>query len=279
MQKHISSKFITAHPKFGLGNRLLCISSCWCLAKRTKKNIALHCIPEYYHFYANFDDLFNHNITTYPQGQLIECYDIRVENNYFGEHIAQGFGICSKKDGLELTNFFKNLKPKSPAIETINQYLLKYNFREMVGVHIRQGDKNSGDRFNFLYIRAMKYILKLDPNITFFLSTDNHEIESIFLKEFPNKIIFFEKKHLNRNYEGQIEAIIDMWLLSYTKLILGGIGTFSVCASKIRNTNFFNVINPYYPLFPSWVPYNNAPPSLEQIHNFFNPSNVLKFYY
>ena len=61
-----------------------------------------------------------------------------------------------------------------------------------------------------------------NPNVKFFLATDDKEEEALLRKTFPGKIVSNENRTLRRDsLEGMYDALLDLYCLASCKKIIG----------------------------------------------------------
>lgn len=144
--------------------------------------------------------------------------------------------------------FFNILKPKKELLEKINQISETFD-ENTIGIHIRRGDAWTSpwkeyfqESKNEFFISAMNDELHKNINTNFFLSTDSIETNEIFDNLFKKKIIynthknFFNSSNIYEHKPYQSDAVIDMFLLSRTKKIIGtNWSSFSTVSSQIGN--------------------------------------------
>jgi hypothetical protein len=114
-----------------------------------------------------------------------------------------------------------------------------------VGVHIRRTDNKIAAETSRLedYITHMKDYVEEQPQISFFLATDEPAVEAALKAVFGQKIITFPKSAYRRSESAAIgEALIDLLLLSRCDRILGSYySTFSDYASMFRRVELLKV--------------------------------------
>jgi len=164
---------------------------------------------------------------------------------------------------IDLSPYFSLLTPKSVIQKKVAK--IEQLFQpSTIGIHIRMTDhtKNlpafSGTNVDIVpcYLNVMRDLLKNDPNVNFFLATDDPQIQKMCIEEFGDKIIHsgtqswpIKRKvklpfspSIVRSHAATREALIDMLLLSKTRFIIGGIGTFGRSASIIGRTPFSSIL-------------------------------------
>ena len=120
--------------------------------------------------------------------------------------------------GIEVSNYVKQL-----ASESLSMFGEK-----TMGVHIRMGDATSKQNPKHKYhsISSVSEILQTCDryNDTIYLSTDDEYVLDMFCEKLGNKIIYRTKKfvesNLNERKLGQLDAMVDMYLLSRTNSML-----------------------------------------------------------
>lgn len=93
-----------------------------------------------------------------------------------------------------------------------------------VGVHIRRTDNmpSIGKSSTPDFIDAMDKELSRNPDIMFYLATDDLSEEEVLRERFPGKIISNEARNLSRDsVEGIRDAMIDLYCLASTSKIIG----------------------------------------------------------
>lgn len=152
----------------------------------------------------------------------------------------------------------KDLIPRSGILKRIDE--LKSKFSEItVGFHIRRGDFHISFPEKILpinnYFEVARKILRLNKEIKLFVASDDTEILNLFRNKFhcifqekgerqvesdPMEVFLYDEKSNRDTKEGAIEALIDMWLLASTGLIVGSEhSSFSEMASLLGTTKFF----------------------------------------
>lgn len=129
----------------------------------------------------------------------------------------------------DFPNEIDRLKP----VEKINQKVLEKTSTypaEIYGMHIRRTDhsvaiKESSDA-------KFEMIIKQYPNASFYLSTDDENVEKYFKEQFGSRIITSEKEFTRDSPLGIEGALIDILCLSKTNKIFGSFySSFSEFAS------------------------------------------------
>ena len=148
------------------------------------------------------------------------------------------FGINLRHRNEYLQN---RLALKEEVLTKINSYNIDQDF---VGLHIRAGDALTSPWSEHYKKSKQEHYETIASNYNkVFLSTDNKEQEDYFKNKYPNKIFCTNKRFVDSNLQEsdqkdyQLEALIDMVLLSKTKKIFGtNWSTFNQVASIIGST-------------------------------------------
>ena len=129
---------------------------------------------------------------------------------------------------------FTGFQPKNPLQQIIETYRLD----NRIGVHVRRTDNKNAIAHSptSSFIEQMNKELSKDPNVTFFLSTDEPAVEHKLQSEFPGKIVVHKKQSLDRNNPPAIQdAVIDLYSLANCRKLIGSYwSSFSHTASEIN---------------------------------------------
>jgi hypothetical protein len=135
----------------------------------------------------------------------------------------------------ELGDLSKIFIPKD-AISQVIDTQKKNLGASAIGLHIRRTDhgpsiSKSPTR---LFVDHIKKEIECDPNVLFFLATDEPQEEILIKTMFPNRIITYSKKTLNRNEkEGIKDALVDLMCLAHCVKIYGSYySSFSFTAAQ-----------------------------------------------
>ena len=155
--------------------------------------------------------------------------------------------------------FLRHLVPKEEILNKVFETEFKYNsLKNVVGVHIRMGQdpvlyafedvSKYNDREKSLiqrwrqasnwknFVPKMEELIKLNSDQRFYISADNKQVYIEFqkLEQFKDKLIFTARDTYDRNIEDIKSALVDLYLLSKCKLILGSNwSSFTEIAHKI----------------------------------------------
>jgi len=138
-------------------------------------------------------------------------------------------------------------------LERVAHFKGSYFGKATVGVHVRYSDHRAHLR---AILRKLNTLLKHEPNVQIFLSTDNIRIKELFEESYPNVITaphwYPPPGHSLTRYwtrpnraEQGIEALVDLYLLAECDyLIIDTSSSFSLVASlltKAPRSHIFNV--------------------------------------
>lgn len=108
-----------------------------------------------------------------------------------------------------------------------------------IGIHIRRGDNIEAIKCSplELFEKKMEELLLKDPQIIFFVSTDDKEVLQYFLNKYKEKCTYYYDKIWERyTKKGQITAFTEMLCLSMTIKIYGSYySSYSDIAANIGN--------------------------------------------
>ena len=258
--------FVSINPG-GISNRLKCLISMWRFADKENGKLLLYW-PKNKTCNINFSDLFENDIEEVNKKGLLEIFKNKdfclfdeslnvlekTPKKYllseswrwklFKDEIEKGFGKENpSKDGRdidfefekipeklrkEFLFYLKKLKPIEKIREKITKLEEEYDLKNLVGVHLRQGDfLNYSDGMEKIanvnrVADEINKILKENPSQKFFLCTDSNEAEIKIKEIFTNKIVIFKKNCFDRlDKEFNQDGLIDLILLSKTKKIIG----------------------------------------------------------
>ncbi len=250
---------IIIQPSGGLCNRIRSINSAWTLARRKRVPLKVLWLnaPE---LNCPFEQLFR------PTGEfeVVNIDSLRSPRKLFLQFSARqrlnNEDILNHKTGVTLNeDFFQSLSdsvyiftweqfyptedyhlfvPVPQIQERIDSFTRQFA-PHMVGVHIRRTDNVSaiGKSGTDAFIQAMEAEIAADPQVQFFLATDERKEEAVLRKHFPGKILSNENRVLERNSTaGMHDAMIDLYCLAATDKILGSYwSSFTDVAAQMRN--------------------------------------------
>jgi hypothetical protein len=196
-----------------------------------KKSLARNMIKFLNYFIAKeYNIIGNHEVRKIHDG-IIDVNTYRTNNkiNYFR--------TCE-----ELSDDMSELKcfvPKPELKLEISKHCRNFN-KKTIGVHIRRTDHNISIQKSptELFIKRIAKDINNDPQINFFLATDDIKTESILKSEFGDKIYSIKKEYSRDNSQGIKDAVVDFYCLANSSKIYGSYwSSFSYIASRIYNKN------------------------------------------
>lgn len=144
-------------------------------------------------------------------------------------HIATNHEFGSgKKD-------YKVFSPKKEIQKIIDNLTIRFT-NSTIGLHIRQTDNKIAIDSSPIELFKDKINEELAKNseTLFFLATDSLGIQEELISKFGDKIIVYPKEWTRNSKQGMIDAVVDMYCLSKTKLIYASYWTsFSDVAALI----------------------------------------------
>lgn len=107
-----------------------------------------------------------------------------------------------------------------------------------VGVHIRRTDHRASIAHSpdAAFLRAMDEAVHRDPNLRFFLATDDDALKQRLLSRYADRLITQSQALPRHTLEGMRSAVADLWCLAATQQILGSYGSsFTDTAAEMGN--------------------------------------------
>lgn len=244
------SRHVAIIPYAGLGNRIRAIASGIYIAKKLKAtstiywNVTRNC-------FASFHDLFqpiNINNVSLVENHSVFHKIPTIRNLYvprlFQEIIYDQciFNFNKNKDGdifgtignnrkLLLVSYHSmaahyDLKEIFCPADDINsniQSIVNQFTANTIGIHVRRTDNfnsiqlSSDDSF----IRKIDKEIGLNPDVNFYLATDDLSVKEGFVKRYGDKIITVYNRTNRNTIEGMKFAVQELFTLSRTKKIIG----------------------------------------------------------
>ncbi len=247
---------IIIDPLGGLCNRMRAIDSCLALARQTKQRVALLWFRTN-DFNCNFDTLFKvpKEIGWLIQLDAVHPFGI-MRRRLIHAIIRRTMRVClepedvgtfsnPKHDFLSLAQnssfyirtwerFYLERPPfegfrASPSMQRlIDESNVVRENHPTVGVHIRRPenlDASEHSKFE-AFLDCMKAECATDPDIRFFLATDEPEDQKKLAAIFGQRLLLHPKRALDRSKPEALEdALVDLWILSKCKRIIGSHGS------------------------------------------------------
>lgn len=133
--------------------------------------------------------------------------------------------------------YLQYLQPVQSVQYLIDQEVQKFPDK-IIGVHIRRTDNDRSIEESpvNLFINRIREDLDVDPDLYYFLATDDPAVEKELMELFPSRILRTDKKFARNCKDGIIGAMVDMYCLSATIKIYGSYwSSFSYVAARIGN--------------------------------------------
>ncbi|MBU1013816.1 MAG: hypothetical protein KKG99_12490, partial [Bacteroidetes bacterium] len=263
--------------QFGLCNRLRALASASVLGESTSRELVLIWNPDV-HCDTKFSELFDNHLNESGMIQAEKLSEMEVYDYMNGELRRSNslyINCNTKKDiyirsayTLDYGHFNKAKEDVFLRQLVANKCILeqaeKYSVDNMIGIHIRMGggvnyDKDKWDSDLFLdkkgtelmhywrershykvFEKKIDELLSKDKNTLFYIAADQREIYEVFTEKYNKNIVFHARDTYDRSYEQQIMAMIDLYVLSRTKIIYGSNwSSFSEVASRIGGNKLF----------------------------------------
>jgi hypothetical protein len=267
------SGLITLIPTSGLGNRIRIMATSIKLAREGNKKLRIYWNRNL-ELNAPFDKLFEYplNISVKPIPVKFKIWIVmrRFSSKLFGfenwylslfkfdfifldrmvtdvlhnrvnlqkeVNKAKKILICS----CEEVNYcdlpdYRLFKPVVAIQKEIDSQVLQFK-PSTIGIHIRATDHITSIKNSpfYLFENKMREELRINPEVTFFVATDNEDYQNRLLQKFGSEKILFHKKVFRRDVtEGITDAVVDLFCLSKTSKIYGSYySSFSYVAGRI----------------------------------------------
>ena len=132
---------------------------------------------------------------------------------------------------IDYIKYFKILKINSKLELEVNKFMKNFNDKT-ISLHIRSWNRNGEKKRKNILFNLQNFINEIDKYIEshhFYLSSDSEEIIYTLKNKYKNKIIIYPRKtSLNNSRdspEGIQEDLIELYLLSKNKFIIGSYGS------------------------------------------------------
>ncbi len=251
---------VIIQPSGGLCNRMRVINSSLELAKRkgTELLVLWYCSEE---LNAPFESLFQPvkefkviNFTSLKDLRKL-WYQLtartRINNEEIENHRTDGILDQAFFDSIRLPayiftwehfyeadQYFQLFQPTDALKKKIQKITAQFT-EHMIGVHIRRTDQVTSIAYSKTenFIELMKKEIAADPEVRFFLATDDKEEEALLRKTFPERIVSNENRTLRRDsLDGMHDALLDLYCLSSCKKIIGSYySSFTDTAAALGN--------------------------------------------
>lgn len=172
---------------------------------------------EVYINYLNLQNILHKKVSLLHLLRRFENFDVTIRS--FSRFYGQ--------------NNYKVFYPVSPLMKKISEYTIT---SDTIGIHIRRGDHKISTNKSPLYLfeESILNILKSNKSQLFYLASDDEATKKTLQRKFPKNIITDIYSHERSEVQSIQTALIEMFLLSSTKRILGSYSSsFSQCASHL----------------------------------------------
>lgn len=245
-------------PTGGLCNRLRAIHSGVQLARDCGSRLIVYWVREEFDMRQYFGELFE------PIGQGVKVIDrshydpfFRVffsrynPRRFLPKQCKEFVNYCLEHHAplgtahLDYAEFYVKgemrdygwLKPLKPIRDRIEEELRVIG-SHAIGLHVRRTDNEWSKKMSplSLFVRKIEDCIVRDPVVRFFLASDDEEVRTTLVKQFPGRIYVREKVANRSDAGGVADAVVDLMLLSKMEKVYGSFGSsFSVVASQIGN--------------------------------------------
>lgn len=256
-------------PSGGLGNRLRAVASAYHLAQTTGIGLQIYWFQDWA-LHAPFRSLFQPS----PLFHLIEgnaatalLYDRPRQRNLFISKLYQRISFDQridewqvtplKQQGFDFEAWARGKRSYMSCYQDFGQFpnalyaqlfhpvesierAIARNMNKLgdhpIGIHIRRTDNLEATRRSplHLFIDQMQALLEEQPNLRFYLATDDEPTKRQLRQRFGNAIVTANNRADRGTVEGIQAAVAEMYTLARTHCIYGTAdSSFSVIASRI----------------------------------------------
>jgi len=147
-------------------------------------------------------------------------------NNFHGRFIEGNYDLSTKQFQEIVNKQKRHIKPLPFIQKQIDEYSKQLNMKNCIGLHIRRTDLKEQDKTpDWWFDREIQKEINNNPNIKFFLATDNKWTEEKFMMKYSEYMVK-TKRTFSDEFEDEIypggdrkrhspteEGLIDMLLL------------------------------------------------------------------
>lgn len=255
---------LIVNPRYGLCNRMQTIDSALALARKLDSTICVIWVRNA-DCNCRFRDLFD--LASFPcrvielragiLSNLLNRYAnplfCRFNNLYIGQKKAnrlqenpQNISALSKYRHIYIRTYSRFFStPDTPQfapfqpIKPLQKVIRCHPTCNCIGLHIRRTDNKHAVTNSPLeaFVEQMRAELRDDPSVTFFLATDDPDVEQTLQEKFPRKVTLYQKRALDRNTPEAIQdALIDLYALAGCRKMIGSHwSSFSRTAAEIND--------------------------------------------
>jgi len=134
--------------------------------------------------------------------------------------------------GHNYDNFDKILYPSREVRSAIQKYMDAQWRPNVIGVHLRRGDKSSHAPKMLCYFNEIDRALNFAPDAGLFVCSDDAQCENELRGRYGSRVITYPARTLCRDIEeGIIDALVCLYLLRHTDGVIGSsMSGYSLCA-------------------------------------------------
>lgn len=268
---------IIINPIGGLANRMRAIAAGVSLSLETGSKCKI-VWPVNTDLYCPFDLLFkklpyNIEVRNIKGREDLLFYDIPRKRNMYISGLLQYGKYCKKivdshddiksevtkcmksdkpfliRSGLEFYDYsprlYRNLfHPQEYIVDKVNEIIDTAYSGKIIGIHIRRTDnaKSISESPLELFIETVNRELKNDPNVKFYLATDDEWTKEHLTTLYGDRIIYSTSNADRTSVEGIKDAMIEMLCLSKCEKIYGSYwSSFSEAAALYGNTQLIQL--------------------------------------
>lgn len=252
-------------PYAGLGNRMRVIASGIYIGKKLKLptkiywNKTNNCNA---HFNELFCDMTIPNVSLYENKSLTNSigekrnlyipkilqkikYDQCIYNfnkNWDGDIFSEikdqsNILLCSCHSMCTHYPLAEIFTPVNDILLEINNIVGKYR-GNIIGIHIRRTDNTQSitQSKDECFIQGLNQEIKSNPDIHFYLATDDSSVKKHFINLYGSRIITSDNEISRNTTEGMRSAVKDLYCLSRTNKIIGSAySSYSEIAAELGN--------------------------------------------
>ncbi|MDE5839199.1 MAG: hypothetical protein K2H39_09095 [Paramuribaculum sp.] len=134
------------------------------------------------------------------------------------------------------TQLYRHLFTPVDSISKRVEELITRLGKDSIGIHIRRTDNTQSILHSpdFLFIREINDALKRNPDVRFYLATDDEPTKLKFKELYGDRIIYSESEADRNSITGIKDAATEMFVLSHTSRIIGSFySSFSEAAATL----------------------------------------------
>lgn len=132
-------------------------------------------------------------------------------------YVSTGHAFCEYSP-----EYVRRLRPLPHLQERIDTLSADFD-AHTIGIHIRRTDHSTAiaESPDSLFVDAIGQCIASDPEVSFFLATDDSALKARLAAQFPDRISVQECCGTRADLCGMEEAVVDLWTLARTSRIIG----------------------------------------------------------